>query len=406
MKRLVTLMMCCVLFCSTIAFCQRKAIFIIVDGIPADVIEKLDLPSLAEIRKTGGYARAYQGGEKDAYSQSPTISAVGYNNVLTGVWANKHNVWDNDIADPNYQYWNIFRIAKAAKPELKIGIFSTWLDNRTKLVGEKLPQAGSVQFDYAFDGYELDTVRFPHTKDRTYLSRIDDHVAAAAARTIREQAPDLSWVYLEFTDDMGHLFGDSPQFYGALEKADAQIGMIWKEVKTRQEKFGEEWMIVITTDHGRDAATGKGHGGQSDRERSTWMITNQTDLNNRFRSKPGAVDVLPSLLHFMKIEPPEYVKNELDGVSFLGPICAGNLVAIANGADLELTWSPLGPGTPGEVLISTTNNFGKGGTDTYEKVADINTADGKIRLIGKGAGAQKVLIRTKLHTINAWVRSQ
>src|SRR5690349_873275 len=86
---------------------KKKVVFMIVDGIPADLVEKVNTPNLDAIAKIGGYKRAYVGGEKGGYSQTPTISAVGYNSLLTGTWVNKHNVWDNDIKAPNYSYHNL-----------------------------------------------------------------------------------------------------------------------------------------------------------------------------------------------------------------------------------------------------------------------------------------------------------
>src|SRR5918996_999769 len=108
-----------VLMLSVALSAQKKVLFVIADGIPADVIEKLDLPALKSISGTGGYRRVYVGGEKGGYSQTPTISAVGYNTVLTGTWVNKHNVWENDIAAPNYSYWNVFRFFKTQYPQKK-----------------------------------------------------------------------------------------------------------------------------------------------------------------------------------------------------------------------------------------------------------------------------------------------
>src|SRR4051812_25194856 len=96
---------------------HRKALFIIADGIPADVIEKLQPPHINEIIRKGKYMRAHAGGEKDGYSQTPTISANGYNSLLTGTWVNKHNVWGNDIKDPDYNYWNIFRACRQQYPD-------------------------------------------------------------------------------------------------------------------------------------------------------------------------------------------------------------------------------------------------------------------------------------------------
>ena len=54
----------------------KKAILIIVDGIPADMLEKVYTPNIDGISKAGGYTRAFVGGERGGYSETPTISAL------------------------------------------------------------------------------------------------------------------------------------------------------------------------------------------------------------------------------------------------------------------------------------------------------------------------------------------
>ncbi len=295
----------------------HKAVFIVLDGIPADVIERVSTPVLDEIAAAGGYARAYVGGERGGPTETPTISAPGYMSLLTATWAHKHNVWGNSRQSPNYAYWNIFRIVETVDPSRRTAIFSTWLDNRTVLVGEGNPAAGDFRIDQAFDGFELDTVAFPHDTSSRYILAIDEHVSTKAGAYIRERGPDLSWVYLQHTDDAAHAAGDSEAFYAAVRQADAQVGRIWEAVKQR-EALGEDWMIVVTTDHGRDPLTGKGHGGQSSRERTTWIVTNRPNLDARFRSgTPAIVDIAPSVLRHLRIAVPAAVAKEMDGMSFL-----------------------------------------------------------------------------------------
>ena len=86
-----------------------------------------------------------------------------------------------------------------------------------------------------------------------YIHLIDEAVADTAAAVIRRMAPDLSWVYLEYTDDMGHRYGDSKQLYDAVMIMDKQLQRIWQAIQYREKNFNEEWVIYITTDHGRDA---------------------------------------------------------------------------------------------------------------------------------------------------------
>ena len=302
---------------SSVHAATPKAVFILLDGIPADLVESVSTPFFDEIAKDGGYARAYVGGQAGGASESPTVSAVGYNSLLTGTWANKHRVYSNQIRSPDYRYWDIFRLVKQHDPDLNTALFSTWEDNRTKLLGHGRPEAGGDKLDYYFDGFENDEQRFPHDEAREYIKQIDDLVSREAARYLAQHGPDLSWVYLEFTDDIGHLYGDGDEMAAAITLMDANVSRIWRSVQARQQTEDEDWLVVITTDHGRDALTGKSHGGQTDRERTIWIATNSTALNEHFRNLPGIVDILPSILTHLEIAVPQAVSEQFDGKSFI-----------------------------------------------------------------------------------------
>src|SRR5688572_2677943 len=348
---------------------KKKAVFVIVDGIPADLIEKLPTPALDSIAGGKGYKRAIVGGERGGYSQTPTISAVGYNSVLTGTWVNKHNVWGNygkDIAAPNYNYKTIFRLLKDNDASKKTGIFSSWLDNRTKLVGENLPGTGNLILDYKYDSLEYDTISYPNDTTSLRMHHIDEAVVNKAAEVIREDGPDLSWVYLEYTDDMGHTFGDGPQFFASIKTMDHQMNRLWQAIQYRKKKYNEDWLIMITTDHGRDSATGKNHGGQSDRERSGWIVTNANDLNEHFtQDSISIVDIMPTISKHFNLKMSKKHIREVDGTSLIGKVGATELRAQMQNGRLKLTWKNKMKKGRGKVWVTSTNNFKTGKEDKY-----------------------------------------
>gem|GEM_PF-24770 len=384
---------------------SKKVLFVIADGIPADVLERVQTPNLDAIAATGAYMRAHVGGEKGAYSETPTISAVGYNSLLTGTWANKHNVWGNDNQAPNYHYWTIFRLLKAQFPHKTEAVFSTWQDNRKVLVGEGLPETGGLRLDWHADGYELDTVNFPHDPAHNYMHRVDEKVADEAAAAVRKNAPDLSWVYLEYTDDMGHMHGDSPEFYKAVEAMDGQVGRIWQAIRYREQHFGEEWLIVITTDHGRDEDSGHGHGGQSSRQRTTWIVTNARQLNAYARyNTPGIVDIMPTMGRWLNLKMPTEAEREIDGVPLIGKVSLAKPIVNFFQNRLDVSWQAYDTAGQVKIWVSPTNNFKSGGVDDYKLLATVPVRQEHVNLEVSGlpGGFYKVWLQGRCNSINTW----
>lgn len=396
----------CLLLAGAASAQTRKAVFIIVDGVPADMVERLHTPAIDEIAARGAYARAYTGGEVGGYSQTPTISAIGYTNLLTATWMNKHNVDGNSDLKPNYNYWTIFRIAKEQPKEFRTALYSSWTDNRTVLLGEGKPETGHLKIDFVCDGYELDTVRFPKREKELQIFDIDEHVAREAARGIANDAPDLSWVYLWYTDDAGHFEGNGAFFDEYTLKADRQIGEIWEAVRYREEHFDEEWMVVVTTDHGR-TENGYGHGGQSARERTTWVATNRP-VNSHFHSPGLAItDIAPSICRFMGFDVPRDVLWEQDGMPFIGQVDIACMGTMPYDDDIILTWECLNPGAEVTVWGAADNLFRTGGKECWIELGRVPASDESFRVEGArmpDTGFFKFVLSTPANHLNRWVR--
>ena len=383
----------------------KKAVYIIVDGVPADMIERLQTPNIMDIARKGGYHRSYTGGEVGSYTQTATISAIGYTNLLTSTWYNKHNVGGNSNLKPNYNYWTIFRIAKEQQRPVKTALYSSWTDNRTVLIGEGKEETGKVKIDFVKDGYDLDKNRFPKRAKELHIFDIDEQISKDAAEGIRKDAPDLTWVYLWYTDDAGHIEGNGAFFDEYTMKADKQIGRIWEAVQYREKNFDEEWMVVVTTDHGREE-NGYGHGGQSERERTSWISTN-VKTNKHFETNDLAIiDITPSICRFLDFEVPQDILWEQDGQPFIGQTDIANLKTLPYDDSVSLTWDCYNKKADATVYVACANKFNTGGTDEWIKLGEVKSGTGRYDVdLSKLPASKfyKFVVVTPHNHINRWL---
>ena len=123
---------------------------------------------------------------------------------------------------------------------------------------------------------------------------------------------------------------------------DQQTGQIYESIEYRMKFHQEKWLIIVTTDHGRDATTGKEHDDQNPRERTTWIVTNYKETNNYFEDfQPAIIDILPTMARFMDLKVPIESERELDGVSLIGKVSIAKPHLNLIGNTLTVKWKAL-----------------------------------------------------------------
>ncbi len=99
---------------------DKKVLIIGIDGLRPDAMMKANTPNLDSLMENGCYSL-------EARTSRFTVSGPGWSSMLTGVWAPKHNVPDNEFLEPAYdRYPHFFTRLKEKRPELITATFDSW----------------------------------------------------------------------------------------------------------------------------------------------------------------------------------------------------------------------------------------------------------------------------------------
>lgn len=132
--------------------------------------------------------------------------------------------------------------------------------------------------------------------------------AAADAKTLEiavqhltTQDPDAAFVYFGNTDEIGHEFDSlAPEYRAEIEKADQYVGDLVAALRSRPSYATEDWLILMSTDHGR--RDDGGHGGESELEKRIFFLANgPTIVPGELPESPEIVDVAVTALTHLGI---------------------------------------------------------------------------------------------------------
>ena len=253
-----------------------KVLVIGLDGARYDKLLAADTPNIHALLSRGYGARSALYGN----GMAQTSSGPGWSTILTGVWPDRHKVKDNTFNGnvlTSYPSW--VERAEKANPALSTYAAVDW-----KPISDRILRTGQDR-KFVLDG------------DAVGYTGSDEKITVDAEQHLRSNAADASFVYLGQIDIAGHDHGaDSAQYGAAMRTNDAQIGRLVKAIESRPTYASEDWLIMMTTDHGHTA--GGGHGGDSPEERMTFVISTGSA---RPAVAPKLVDVAATALKHLNV---------------------------------------------------------------------------------------------------------
>lgn len=255
---------------------SKHVLIIGIDGVRSDALQAAGTPNLDALIAAGAVSYdAFAGGVLGTVSQAQSSSGPGWTSILTGVWADKHGVKDNSFKGRNFEnYPHFYQRIREANPTATLASIVQWEPIDSLIVAP-------ASTDYRATGQAV----------------ADKAVAYLAAND-----PVVLFLHFDDVDHAGHHSGFSTtntEYLAAISQADQDVGKVLAAIHERPKHADEEWLVLVTTDHG---GIQKGHGGQSAVERTVFMIASGGGVTHRVISPgPGLTAIAPTVLTYLGI---------------------------------------------------------------------------------------------------------
>ncbi len=244
---------------------EKKVALIGYDGCRADILAEVQAENSAI-----GYLLAngasinllYCGGVNyPAENTQATSTAPGWCSILTGAWADEHGITGNGIT-------------KELEPKTLMTslIEEDVIDNAafiTRWKGHFVNDNATYNTEKAYceeNGIDVD---FSHCSDNKGVHEY------AIEEVASEDCADFVFAIYENTDSAGHNYGfsfNNPLYKNGFRAEEEYGYALIKAIEERETYGTEDWLIIVTSDHG---GFGTGHGGPALQERMTFAVMNR-----------------------------------------------------------------------------------------------------------------------------------
>lgn len=251
----------------------KKVLMIGVDGLRPDALLQAATPNIDALVAEGAYSFSARTGKH-------TVTGPGWSNIFTGVWEEKHGVKDNTFQGANYrQYPTLFTRIEDYNPELNTSVVASldWITDTIITTADA-------------------RIYHPFEKDG------DLKVAETASRLLSHHNVDMMFAYFMGVDETGHNYGFSPEvpeYLAEIETIDHYIGMLMHGVKRRPTYKEENWLTLLTSDHG---GKGKSHADVGEEAMKVPLIMHGPAVQkDEITPVPRQVDIAPTVLSYFGI---------------------------------------------------------------------------------------------------------
>lgn len=233
---------------------EKKVLVLGYDGYREDAlinIHQEETSAINTITRDGGIYRSYAGGN----GYQDTSTAPGWLSILNGNWAYQVGVQTND--------------------DVKDEKITTFLDEAKALgYSSSFTASWEPHFSVTYSkdiAYQNGKAKFQQMEnDEATVNQLKEELSNTS-----DISTDIIFATLEYADHAGHTYGygnNVEEYVSATREADNIAYHLIQTIYERETIEKEDWLIIITTDHGGIQTN---HGGHSIEEVNTWFAMNK-----------------------------------------------------------------------------------------------------------------------------------